>query len=577
MKYTFHKLIWPLLLIAMVGGACKKKLKEFNPSGVTGENLYATPAGFESLVNAAYSYQRFWYGKEAGYAMTEAGTDLWAPGRSYTDRIYSSLFDYKNLQGVNPVVQTEWAKFYAALNLCNVGLARIGNSGLPANVQKVRGAELRFLRAFYNWHIVETWGDAPFTTNEIQGAVTVSERVKARVIYDQIMSDLEYACGNLPKTTPDYGRVTKAAAEAFLARVYLTRGYGSNLDPDLAPDASYFQKAIDTATAVITNGGYSLLPSYADLWQMSKVKNPEVVYAVNYTASDAYWDIAGPSFPDADVSTANINQYGGHNGHLMFLTRYEDFSGGATPRDIFNGRAFQRYAPTLHLLNLFDASKDSRYEGSFQTVWLATKAVPAKAPIGALAVGDTSMVVYKDELPTKNNKYYQYDQSDMYDIAGNGAYKGTMAPNLKKFMDPTRKDLTVAQSSRDAFVIRYAEIYMIIAEAYFKLGKTAEAAANINVIRDRAAKPGKKSEMIVSAGDITLDFILDERAREFAGEQIRWFDLKRTGKLEERVKAHNPIIAPNFVSPTHWLRPIPQNQMDAVSNKGGFRQNPGYN
>lgn len=576
MKYSFHKLIWPLLLVAILGGACKKKLKEYNPSGVTGENLYATPAGFESLVNAVYSYQRFWYGKEAGYAMTEAGTDLWAPGRSYTDRpTYLSLLDYKNLNGVNAVVQAEWAKFYAALNLCNVGLSRISQSGLPANIQRIRTAELRFLRAFYNWHIVETWGDAPFTTTEIQGAVTVSHRISAKTIYDQIIADLEHACGNLPKTTPDYGRATKAAAQAFLSRVYLTRGYGSTVVADLAPDPSYFQKAIDTAKAVILNGGYSLVPSYADLWPMNKVRNPEVIYAVNYTVSDAYWDITGPGFPDADGSTANINQYGDNNGHMMFLTRYEDFTGGATVRDLINGRAFQRYAPTLHLLNLFDVSKDSRYEGSFQTVWFATKATPAKAPIAAMAVGDTSLAVYKDEIPAKNNKYYQFDQSDIYDIAGNKAYLGKMTPNLKKFMDPTRKDFSIAQSARDAFVIRYAEIYLIIAEAYTKLGNTADAATYVNVIRDRAAKPGKKADMIVSAGDITLDFILDERAREFAGEQLRWFDLKRTGKLEERVKAHNPNIGGNFVSPTHWLRPIPQNQMDAVSNSD-FKQNPGY-
>ncbi len=81
--------------------------------------------------------------------------------------------------------------------------------------------------------------------------------------------------------------------------------------------------------------------------------------------------------------------------------------------------------------------------------------------------------------------------------------------------------------------------------------------------------------MQITGTDVTLDFILDERGREFAGEQLRWFDLKRTGKLVERVTLHNPVAAP-FVKEYHNLRPIPQKQIDAVTNKTEFSQNPGY-
>ena len=81
--------------------------------------------------------------------------------------------------------------------------------------------------------------------------------------------------------------------------------------------------------------------------------------------------------------------------------------------------------------------------------------------------------------------------------------------------------------------------------------------------------------MQIVPADITLDFILDERAREFAGEQIRWFDLKRTGKLVERVKKYNPDGAA-WIQDFHTVRPIPQAQLDAVTNKDEFTQNPGY-
>ncbi|OIN55542.1 RagB/SusD family nutrient uptake outer membrane protein, partial [Arsenicibacter rosenii] len=91
----------------------------------------------------------------------------------------------------------------------------------------------------------------------------------------------------------------------------------------------------------------------------------------------------------------------------------------------------------------------------------------------------------------------------------------------------------------------------------------------------RAAKPGKTAAMQIKADQVTLDFILDERARELAGEQIRWFDLKRTGKLIERIKAYAPDNAVNLQD-YHTLRPIPQTQLDAVTNKTDFKQNPGY-
>lgn len=579
MKLGINNFIIPLLLIAMVGSSCKKKLKEYNPSGITDASLYSTPYGFESLVNAAYSYQRYWYGKEMGYALTEAGTDLWQPGTQYnigTRAGYSSLYDYLNLNPSNTAVIAEWPKFYAALNLCNTGLERINSAGLSASLVKQRAAELKFLRAFYMWHVVETWGDSPFYTSSVKTILTTANKVSTKAIYDQLIADLESASADLAPTTSDYGRVTKYAAMAFLSRVYLTRGYGNPNITDFPEDASYFTKALNTAKEVIEKGGYSLVPNYADLWQMTKLKNSEVIYAVNYTLNSAYYDAnisgvnAASNFPDADPL---LNQYGGHNAHFLFVTRYEDVT-PATPRSLQNGTPFERFAPNLFLLDLFDESKDSRFDGSFQTVWFATAAAPAKAPIGALKIGDTAIVVSKGLIPVKSTKYYSFDRNDMYTAAGVSNKK--MLPVLKKFLDPTRTAVTLNVSARDAFVIRLAEMYLIAAEASFKLNNAADAATYINVVRDRAGKAGKKADMVISAGDVTLDFILDERAREFAGEQMRWFDLKRTNKTEERIKAHNPVSSKLFESPKHLLRPIPQDQMDAVTNKDEFKQNQGY-
>jgi len=250
--------------------------------------------------------------------------------------------------------------------------------------------------------------------------------------------------------------------------------------------------------------------------------------------------------------------------------KYDDLP--AMIRDLTNGRPFNRYMPSLFLLDLF-SDDDARYEGSFMQVWLANS---TSRPAG-MNIGDTAVYTTKKEIDDAfeaTRKYRTYDRSKTYNA--NGSVKDNLRyVTLTKFMDPTRPNFNEAQSARDVFVIRLAEVHLIAAEANMYLTNMQAAADNINVLRTRAAKPGRVAAMQVTPAQITLDFILDERARELAGEQLRWFDLKRTGKLIERITAHNPDNAVN-IKPFHVLRPIPQNQIDAVTNREEFRQNEGY-
>jgi starch-binding outer membrane protein, SusD/RagB family len=175
----------------------------------------------------------------------------------------------------------------------------------------------------------------------------------------------------------------------------------------------------------------------------------------------------------------------------------------------------------------------------------------------------------------RQNKVHRiYDINDVYAADGTPRDRFHYL-SLSKHDDPNRPNANEDQSARDVFLIRLAEMYLIVAEAQYKLNNNAGAAEYLNKVRERAALPGKKASLVVAPEAITLDFILDERAREFAGEQMRWFDLKRTGKLVERVKKYNPDAAAH-IQPYHVLRPIPQAQIDAVTNKNEFIQNQGY-
>jgi hypothetical protein len=544
MKKNIIKLL-PIVLAIALSVSCKKQLEEFNPAGATVESLFRTPDGFETSVNGVYTYNRNFYGKEEGYALMEAGSDIWTNaafnGSTGINGIFPNtpLTTYQGLIADNLWVNTKmWQPCYQAINLANTALKYINDAGLTAARKPVLEGELRFLRAWYYYHLVEQFGDIHFTLEPTESIITTANRTPAATVYEQIIADLNFAVSNLPTTTPDYGRVTKPVAEAFLSKVFLTVGKN--------------QEASNYAVKVINGYSFKLLANYADLWNINNQKNSEVVWAVNYST--------------------NLSFNAGSNlGHSMFLMEYHTLPG--MTRDVANGLANLRYMPTLGLLNMFNEQNDARYNGSFKSVWLANSTT---RPAG-MNLGDTAILVSKNAIPAAdrtNKKYKIYDVNDVYN--SNGTPKDRFHyVSLKKFDDPTRGSATETQSARDAFIIRLAEMYLVAAEAQMKLNKADSAAYFVNEVRKRAALPGRQSAMMVAPGNITMDFILDERAREFAGEQLRWYDLKRAGKLVARVNSLNPDAAQNIQN-YHALRPIPQAQRDAVTNKPEFSQNPGY-
>jgi hypothetical protein len=541
--------------------SCQNELDEYNPSGITAEGVYTTPAGFESLVNAAYSYTRWWYGKEDGYNLSEMGTDLWINGVDGGANV--ALVHYENLQSNQTSVETLWAKMYEAVNLCNAGLEFVGESGLSSDLQQQREAEIRFLRAFYNWHIVETWGGVHMSTERTSSAQPIANRTSVEEFYGLIKEDLNFAVSNLPYPASEKGRVSKAAAEAFLARVHLTRGE--------------YSEAQTLAEKVIDTYDFQLMENYDDLWDMAHVENSEVIFYVNYSRDLNLNDASN------SITFPNGHSRGGHNGHLHFLSTYDRNGTVGMTRDIINGRPFARYMPSRHLLELFDEAIDTRFHGSFETVWYSnrpgtySKTVDGRTVEFTLNEGDTAIWATKEVLSPEEElakPFLVYDMESMYHEDGS-FNNNRQYISLNKFLDPTRPSVAEQQSSRDAFVIRLAEMYLIAAEAALQNGDLQRAADHINVIRSRAAVPGMEAAMAITPADVSIDFILEERARELAGEQLRWFDLKRTGKLVEYVTAYNPEAAAN-IREHHVLKPIPQRQLDAVINKDEFIQNQGY-
>lgn len=526
--------------------SCKKLLDEKLVSTVNDQYLNSK-AGFEDAVKATYSSLRNFYGSERGMSLTVFGTDSYTRG---SDGSWKFVNDYTSQLDARTGIVTEvWNEFYKAINTANAVVGRADKVvGFDPVLKDKRVAEARFLRAQYYFILVQMFGPVHLTLQENTAAISTASRAPIASIYKAIIADLEFAVSKLEpdiKKT-DYGRATKPAAEHLLAKVYLTRATSS------AKETDDYSKAAQYAKNVINNYSFRLLPDYAKVFEQGAGEtNDEVIWSVQYTSDP-------------------LTNSTGNNAHVFFLMEYDVQPG--MQRDVANGRPFKRFRPTNFTLGLWDRNNDSRYDKNFKSVFYCNK--PGTYSINGktvtLASGDTAIWLPGVELSASviAGKNYQ--------VIPPSKYTPKLYPSLTKFLDPLRPDKTTFEGSRDFLAFRLAETYLIAAEASMYIGNLAEAAGYVNKVRRRAAYPGKELLMEITPVDLTIDFILDERDRELLGEQLRWFDLTRTGKLFERVKKYNVEAAPG-IKDFHILRPIPQSQIDLT--EGGataFPQNAGY-
>ncbi|RYU96029.1 RagB/SusD family nutrient uptake outer membrane protein [Emticicia agri] len=546
-----------VMSILLTTQSCKDLLDEKVVSGI-GNDYMNTAKGFEDAVKSAYSSLRYFYGSQQGLTLTEYGTDIYATG---ADGGYKGFhfYDTQMQPTVDYLINT-WDELYRGINTCNAVIERAPKAAVSDAIKKLRVAEAKFLRAHYYYILFMQWGGVDLRLTETLSPTKDTKRASDAEMYNAIIADLNEAVANLEAKghSSDYGRATKASAEALLAKVYLTKAYSAQKAAD------DFTKAAALCNNVINNYGFKLLDDFAQVHDENNQQNSEVVFAVQYT-SDPLTNLTN--------NTGAVN--GGNNLHLFFGMQYDVQPG--MKRDVFYGRPFKRLRPTSYLLNTVfaDRTNDSRYKKTFRDTWLSNN---PGANLNAsfdnsktkltFAAGDTAIFIpgYEMSLEERAKKKYQVLVPSRYDEA--------LFPTLTKFFDTKRPDLTYEAGSRDFFVFRLADIYLMLAEAQLKAGNIADATKAFNMVRYRAGWPGKKDAMLITEAQMNFEMIIEERARELAGEQMRWVDLKRWGLLVERVKMHNPQAAVN-IADRHNVRPIPQTQIDR-SAKGAFAQNPGF-
>ncbi len=557
MKYLDKKFFvaaFAVSLLSMAG--CKKYTEEQNLANRTAETYFNTASGFEDLAKSNYATLR---GIINFPQLLNIGTDFYTtPGT--VDLNALNVYN-NNLNSTNGDVGGFYIQLYNDINIANntIYWATQVTDPSAAATLPIRVGEAKALRAYYYFLLAETFGDVPLVLTRTTGATLTYTRTPEKDIYTQIIQDLNDAMAALPATTPDFGRVTKGFAQHLLSKVYLTRGYKS-----YGAGNADFQQAATLAETIINSGTYSLKPKFSDLFDPTVTNfqvNPEVIFSVQYSTT----------------TTTNAN---GNTLQQWFLWDVNAQASTLLGRSIFYGKSNNALAPTPAFFNLFDKTRDSRY---LATVYDVVYAQAAGSFGGkTFVVGDT--LVYYPIIPLtaaeKAARRYFVVNPDEYRTSP-FASNARSYPQFKKFRDPGVTSYADNGGTRDTYVFRLAETYLIASEAYLKLANLPKALQYFNAIRTRAAKPGNNPVTGVpyatelQATTVTIDAILDERARELVGEEFRWYELKRTGTLVQRVLAYNDEAkAVGAIKATNLLRPIPQREIDL--NRGPFPQNPGY-
>jgi starch-binding outer membrane protein, SusD/RagB family len=551
------KLIFGTLILASLVLVSCDVLDEDIVSGVTVDAHYSTPAGFQDAVNASYALLKQYYGSEQGGNLSAMGTDIIQNG-GHGGFHYMNNYDAEMNSESSPFWHL-WNNFYQAINTTNAAIDRAADiEGLTEAEMNAKLGEVRFLRAHFYFILVQHFGDIHLTLEETVGVEIDAVRTPQSTVYEAIIADLEFAVNSLPAVQDQFGRATRPVAEHMLSLVLLTRGYTDFAESD------DFARAATLADNVINNYDHVLLDDFADVFDHDNEQNAEVLWSVQNSEDPILNGI-------------------GNQSHMHYRPWYEVFNDGLDRGlDPGYGRPWIRFRPTQFAMENFrPLDVDARYEKTFQDVWYynTESGIPNGAAVGDTAIWVTDQFLTQadvDEiegrLPGVNLMTWHADNDGdpwFWDI--------NMFPNLKKVDDFKRPSVNHPEGNRDYIVYRLGETYLNAAEALYQNGQPDLAVDYINAIRTRAAHPGMEAQMEVTAGDLNIDFILDERARELYGEQKRWLDLKRTGKLVERVQLFNrgfTSSAGNNIQQHHMLRPIPANQRNRTA--GDFPQNPGY-
>ncbi len=642
MKPIFSKMrvLGTAALALFLTASCSDILDE-QPRSSYDPTFFKTEKGVEGGVTSMYAHLRYIYGQAYYYNSCLTGTDEatwgWSADGNFKD---ADLSGVGNLTATTCRSDALWGTAFSNINTAN----GVIENGAEVGVNESLVSEARFFRAFDYFLLVQTFGGVPLDlgSGELKFNITPSRtsvRNTVPEVYTKaIFPDLLTAIENLPANPRVTGGVTKTVARLYLAKAYLTYAWWlknpnniptypecQRTDPNGHDAAWYFQQAYDVAVTAIENPGpFGLQESFWMVNAGPNDRNMEILLYADHTQEDEYYNGGSLSYGGGGAP----DNFAG----WMMNWNYTD-ARSADNQAVINriaeqcyGRPWTRMAPPLGVFTKTFADKvnDSRYDGTFTTVYRGNWSTAGQ---NWESVTNANGMKVKEREPIFS---FVFQDMDKIDYAGEGSKSnlgaGTLPgradwvlgldavgryvyPGLWK-LGPYRTDngsgagQPNAGSTRPYNIAKFSELYLVAAEAAVE-GAATQAGKSardlVNVLRARAGRwtysnaeykevdRDFSAEMTAATpATIDINYILDERSREFYGEGYRWFDLVRTQKWNEYADSyvicggkgdHNPQTYSRTIEAFHYLRPIPQGQLDGMEmteeEKDAY-QNPGY-
>ena len=623
--------------------SCNDVLDE-QPRSNFDPTFFTDPKGIEGGLTSLYAHLRYFYGNGYYLNTLETGTDEYTYAQSADGN-----FKDADLSGVGSVKPTStvaggaWGTLFANINTAS----GVIENGEAAGINAALLAEAYFFRAFDYFILVQTYGGVPLDlgAGELKfnsSTARTSVRNTVPEVYAAIFGDLEKAVNDLPETPRLTGTVTKNVARLYLSKAYLTYAWWlenpNNIPtyPECSRDASqaqnYYKKAYDTAMQAINNPGpYGLQPTFYDVNVATNDRNSEIMLYADHDEDEKYGN-GGVGYGWGSGGSPENFAY------WMETWNYTEMiakaASGATINPVQReavqglGRPWTRMAPVADAFIeggvWEDAVKaiDSRYDATFTLSYFTNWDKAGNGEpyvIGANGSQIKPGESYFSWVPQSEDSKINYSGADGklgfgemagrpdFVVAVNHISRKKYPINWKLGIYRTDNNGGLSSkvnggSPRPWNVAKFSEFYLIGAEAAVKLGDQANAKKLVNVLRERAGKQtycvnkraaqtaDHSAEMLAATpATITIDFILDERSREFWGEGYRWFDLVRTQKWAERATVYH-IAGSGYtdkdlqevrrdIPAGYYIRPIPQGQLDGMEmtdeEKANY-QNPAY-
>ena len=531
MKNTFIIII---LCIAAFFSSCSDELKT-TPQGFVPYNaMYDTKDQINLALNGIYNSVSSigMYGGNL-FIFTAMGNDeSWFRGSVSTNGYVGVHFYNYNSSETN--ISSLWVSAYTGIDRANSLLAAMDKSPADSLIKTAAIAQAKFLRGCIYFNLVDNFGDVPLRLSSVASYTGVPIARSPRLtVYNQIIKDLTEAEAILPVITnlgpTGTGRPSKSAAQALLAKVFLTMA-GQPIN-----DATKLVDARTWAKKVMDSNLHSLNPDYTQVF-INQCQD-------KYDPKECIWEIEYTINPTG-ATTANYSLMGYNNGIAC--------------SDVDTGYVSAKLSPTKKLYDIYTDANDKRRDWniapySFKTTTTSTAPVvttTTRTNFTAIQIWDRYAGKWRREYEVANPKV--------------------------KF-----------QTGINVPVIRYSDVLLMFAEAENEINGPTTAAFNaVNLVRTRA---GAASFTLTTTPNKTAfkNMIIDERMRELCFEGVRTHDLKRWGILVSTMKtlandilvnapaAYKiiPAVAANNISDRDVVFAIPQLEM---TNNSLMVQNIGF-